>query len=101
MDVNQIRGSGGTERPADKPVRNDRSKTSDRVGGPTSSDVAAISQDGLKTAQTVRAMADRLKQDDPDRARLLEDVGARLKSGALADPAVLESTARTLLQKGF
>jgi hypothetical protein len=101
MDVNHIRGSGGTERPADKPARTERSKTADPVRTPTSPDVAAISQDGRQTAQTVDALAERLQGDDADRRQLLDEVALRLKSGALDQPAVLRATARTLLQKGF
>ena len=104
MDVSNIKGPQGSQGPeragrAERP-RDGAARESGAADGPRS-DSAAISATGRETAAAVDGLAERARREDPERARVLAEVRAKLDSGLLDDPQVLRATAEKLLRAGF
>lgn len=101
MDIRNIADQGNVDRAND---RADRAKTvviHPPAPALNDQDHATISTSGRDTLAAVEGLAERARKQGGERQEIVDAARARLESGALSSPDVLDRTARNILDSGF
>ncbi len=101
MDIRNIADKGNVDRANDRPERSKTVVLHPQPPVVKDQDHATISSGGRDTLAAVEGLAERARKQGGERHEIVEAARAKLESGALGSPDILNRTAQRILDSGF